>query len=149
MDAFLIINCVRKKISSILLLDKKSTLPYAGNLTPILQPKACEGSSIALRAPRSAEGGDLVNLESTAEPGLTPSSVPKEEIRLKIYSNLKLDRIQILNEHRGKVSGVYCLINLINGHFYIGSSTNIATRMRNYFNKSFLEKKKKKKKKKK
>ncbi len=49
------------------------------------------------------------------------------EIPIKTYSNLKLDRIKILNEHRGKVSGIYCLINLINGHFYIGSSTNIAT----------------------
>lgn len=34
------------------------------------------------------------------------------------------------------------LINLLNGHNYIGSSNNIASRMRNYLNKSFLKNKK-------
>jgi group I intron endonuclease len=39
-------------------------------------------------------------------------------------------------------TGVYCLVNLINGHIYIGSSSNLAIRMRNYLNTNFLKNKK-------
>jgi len=38
--------------------------------------------------------------------------------------------------------GVYCLLNLINGNIYIGSSVNIAIRMSNYSNTAFLKNKK-------
>jgi group I intron endonuclease len=38
-------------------------------------------------------------------------------------------------------SGVYCLINKVNGHSYVGSSINLASRMRNYLNKTFLKSK--------
>lgn len=34
------------------------------------------------------------------------------------------------------------LVNLVNGHDYIGSSANIAGRMRNYLNNAFLKDKK-------
>lgn len=58
----------------------------------------------------------------------------------KVYDNLKKDRINILKEQRDK-SGVYCLINKVNGHTYVGSSMNLASRMRNYLNKAFLKSK--------
>lgn len=35
--------------------------------------------------------------------------------------------------------GVYCLLNMINGNKYIGSSVNISGRMRNYLNTNFLK----------
>jgi group I intron endonuclease len=57
---------------------------------------------------------------------------------LKMYNNLKEDRLNILKEQRDK-SGVYCLINKINGHSYVGSSINLAARMRNYINSNFLK----------
>jgi hypothetical protein len=59
-----------------------------------------------------------------------------EQIKpVKIYNNLKADRLQLIKDQKDKV-GVYCLVNLTNGHLYIGSSTNLASRMRNYFNNS-------------
>ena len=56
---------------------------------------------------------------------------------MKIYQNFTQDRASLIKENNGKV-GVYCLVNLVNGHFYIGSSSNLAVRMRNYLNNSFL-----------
>jgi len=58
---------------------------------------------------------------------------------VKVY-NLKKDRLQIFKEEKEK-SGVYYLINNINGHTYVGSSINLASRMRNYLNNSFLKSK--------
>ena len=58
---------------------------------------------------------------------------------VKIY-NLKKDRVQILKQENEK-SGVYYLINNINGHTYVGSSINLASRMRNYLNNTFLKSK--------
>jgi len=37
------------------------------------------------------------------------------------------------------MSGVYCLVNKINGHYYVGSSINLASRMKNYLNNTFLK----------
>ena len=45
------------------------------------------------------------------------------------------ERLQLIKD---KKNGIYCLVNLINGHTYIGSSTNIQVRMRNYLNNIFL-----------
>lgn len=59
---------------------------------------------------------------------------------VKVYDNFKESRINILKEQRDK-SGVYCLINKVNGHAYVGSSMNLASRMRNYLNKAFLKSK--------
>ena len=59
---------------------------------------------------------------------------------VKVYDSLKEDRINILKEQRNK-SAVYCLINKVNGHTYVGSSINLVSRMRNYFNKAFLKSK--------
>ena len=58
----------------------------------------------------------------------------------KIYDNFKEDRANLLAENSGK-SGVYYLINNVNGHSYVGSSINLASRMRNYLNVSFLKSK--------
>jgi group I intron endonuclease len=57
---------------------------------------------------------------------------------VKVYDSLKDYKVNILKEERDK-SGVYCLINKINGHCYVGSSINLASRMRNYLNKAFLK----------
>nr|QJQ35199.1 GIY-YIG endonuclease [Fusarium ramigenum] len=57
---------------------------------------------------------------------------------LNIYSQFKEDRSSILKEQKDK-SGIYCLINKINGHSYIGSSINLASRMKNYLNNTFLK----------
>jgi group I intron endonuclease len=64
----------------------------------------------------------------------------KDLIPIVTYLNFKEDRIRILKEQKDK-SGVYCLINNINGHSYIGSSINLSSRMRNYLNKTFLKSK--------
>jgi hypothetical protein len=59
---------------------------------------------------------------------------------VKVYDNFKEDRIKIIKQEIGR-SGVYCLINKVNGHSYVGSSINLASRMRNYLNKTFLKSK--------
>ena len=60
-----------------------------------------------------------------------------EQIKpVKVYKNFKEDRKQLIKDQQNKV-GVYCLVNLINGHSYVGSSTNLAVRMRNYLNNVF------------
>jgi len=66
--------------------------------------------------------------------------IPKLPVKhVKIY-NLKNDRIKIFKEEKEK-SGIYYLINNLNGHAYVGSSINLASRMRNYLNNSFLKSK--------
>ena len=59
---------------------------------------------------------------------------------LIVYDNLKEDRVKILKEQKDK-SGVYCLINKVNGHSYVGSSINLTSRMKNYLNNTFLKSK--------
>lgn len=46
-----------------------------------------------------------------------------------------------MKENKNK-PGIYCLVNVSNGHYYIGSSSNLPNRMRNYLNKGFLKNKK-------
>lgn len=57
---------------------------------------------------------------------------------VKFYSNFKEDSLQIKRDQSNK-KGVYCLFNITNGKFYIGSSVNLAIRMSNYLNISFLK----------
>lgn len=65
-----------------------------------------------------------------------------EQIKpIKVYDNFKESRLQLLKDQKDKI-GVYCLVNLINGNIYIGSSINLASRMRNYLNNTFLKSKK-------
>lgn len=59
---------------------------------------------------------------------------------LKKYDNFKEDRIEIIKELKEK-SGIYYLLNNVNGHDYVGSSINLAGRMKNYLNTSFLKSK--------
>jgi group I intron endonuclease len=59
---------------------------------------------------------------------------------IKVYNSLKNDRIKILKNEKDK-SAVYLLYNNINDNYYVGSSVNIASRMRNYLNNSFLKSK--------
>nr|AVD96806.1 GIY-YIG homing endonuclease [Ophiostoma novo-ulmi subsp. novo-ulmi] len=55
-----------------------------------------------------------------------------------IYDNFKEDKSKLLKEQKDK-SGVYCLINKENNHSYVGSSINLASRMKNYLNDTFLK----------
>lgn len=55
---------------------------------------------------------------------------------LHIY-NLKEDRLTLF-KGLNQTSGIYCLINNINSHTYIGSSTNIKRRMSSYLTTSYL-----------
>ena len=62
-----------------------------------------------------------------------------EQIKpIKVYSNFKEDKQQLKKDQKDK-TGVYCLVNLINGHIYIGSSVNLAVRMSNYLNTTYLK----------
>ena len=65
-----------------------------------------------------------------------------EQIKpIKVYNNFKEDRQQ-LKKHQTDKTGVYCLVNKINGNIYIGSSVNLALRMMNYLNTTFLKNRK-------
>jgi len=57
---------------------------------------------------------------------------------MKVYDNLKKDRSDIIKNEGGK-SAVYMLYNNINGHYYVGSTINVASRMKNYLNVPFLK----------
>ena len=60
---------------------------------------------------------------------------------IKIYSNFKEDRQDIKKDQKDK-TGVYCLVNLVNGNIYIGSSVNLPVRMNNYLNNTYLKNRK-------
>jgi hypothetical protein len=65
-----------------------------------------------------------------------------EEIKpIKVYSNFKENKEQIKKDQKNK-TGVYCLVNIINGHIYIGSSINLALRMNSYLNTTYLKNRK-------
>lgn len=72
------------------------------------------------------------------------SNSPKKEnitasiYPINIYENFKQDKSTILKQQKDK-TGVYCLVNNVNGHCYIGSSINISSRMKNYLNNTFLK----------
>ena len=59
---------------------------------------------------------------------------------IKVYNKFKEDIEHLIIDQKEK-TGVYCLVNLINGNIYIGSYTNIA--MINYFKTTYLKKQKK------
>lgn len=59
---------------------------------------------------------------------------------VKVYHNLK-EKISLLFKENKNKPGIYCIVNISYGHNYIGSSINLANRMRNYLNISFLNKK--------
>jgi len=81
----------------------------------------------------------LVRYYSNSSPNSNYNNDLKKKLKpIKTYSSLKEDKINILIEQKNK-SGVYCLINKVNGHTYIGSSINLASRMKNYLNNTFLK----------
>lgn len=49
-----------------------------------------------------------------------------------IYNELNLEKPSVLTENKGK-SGVYFWTNKVNGKMYIGSSVDLAKRLKNYF----------------
>ena len=57
---------------------------------------------------------------------------------IKVYNKFKNDRLNIFKDNKKK-SGIYLLINLKNGHSYVGSSINLLLRMRSYLNNSYLK----------
>lgn len=57
---------------------------------------------------------------------------------VKVYDNLKKSRPIIVKAELNR-SAVYMLYNNLNGHYYIGSTINIASRMKNYLNPGFLK----------
>ena len=60
---------------------------------------------------------------------------------INVYNNFKETRHLILKQEKDK-SGIYCLVNNVNIHVYIGSSIHLANRMKNYLNTAFLKSKK-------
>jgi hypothetical protein len=60
---------------------------------------------------------------------------------VKVYNNFKEYRLKLIKDNQKK-AGIYYLINLKNGHSYIGCSNNLSGRMRNYLNNAFLNNKK-------
>jgi group I intron endonuclease len=73
------------------------------------------------------------NYSSRKSVAASPAVVP-----VKIYSNVDLQKYQILKENKGK-AGVYRWVNLLNKKSYIGSSVNLSSRLKNYFNIYYLE----------
>ena len=58
---------------------------------------------------------------------------------VKVYPNFYEDRAIIRKEHQGKISGIYLFFNLEDvTKCYVGQSSNIAGRLNNYLNNSFL-----------
>ena len=65
-----------------------------------------------------------------------------EQIKpIKTYDNFKERSLLLKKDLRNK-SGVYCLVNLIHGKYYIGSSINLSARMGNYLNTAYLKNRK-------
>ena len=65
------------------------------------------------------------------------TKIVKQVKPIKVYSKFKEGRQQLKKKIKKDKTGVYCLVNLINGHIYIGSSVNLAVRMINYLNTSY------------
>jgi group I intron endonuclease len=88
-------------------------------------------------------GWDYFNLDySLLEYSTCFLTILVEQIKpIKVYNNFKESKQQIEKDQKDK-TGVYCLVNLINGQFYIGSSVNLALRMSNYLNTTYLKNRK-------
>jgi len=71
------------------------------------------------------------------------SGIVKQIKPIKVYDNFKNSKLDLIKDQKDK-AGVYCLVNLINGNLYVGSSVNLTVRMKNYLNTTFLKNKKNK-----
>jgi group I intron endonuclease len=58
-----------------------------------------------------------------------------------IYSNADTNRSQILLDNKGR-AGIYQWTHLLTGRIYIGSSSNLALRLKDYYSKTYIEKNK-------
>ena len=66
----------------------------------------------------------VLNTSAAAQPHTGFLSTSVEDIKpIKVYSNFKKDKLNIKKDQKDK-TGVYCLVNLVNGNIYIvrGSS---------------------------
>ena len=75
----------------------------------------------------------LIDLEEI----LSVSTLLSSTVPIKIYLNADLDKQRIILENKDK-PGVYQFINLLTGESYVGSSTNLNRRLRQYYNYSFI-----------
>ena len=57
---------------------------------------------------------------------------------VKLYENVDKDKLLIVRDNKAK-AGVYRFLNLVNGKSYVGSSSNLARRFRDYLNINYLE----------
>lgn len=57
---------------------------------------------------------------------------------VKLYENVDKDKLLIVRDNKAK-AGVYRILNLVNGKSYVGSSSNIARRFREYLSINYLE----------
>jgi group I intron endonuclease len=55
----------------------------------------------------------------------------------KMYDNSEINKLSILHENKNK-AGVYQWTHKESGKFYIGSAVDISKRLKNYYNKSYL-----------
>jgi group I intron endonuclease len=95
---------------------------------------------------KASEGEGLISLknnENNTNVSTFLSSAIEKMKPINYYSNFKEELPQIKKDQSNQ-TGVYCLLNLINGNIYIGSSVNIANRMKNYSNTAYLKQKKNK-----
>lgn len=58
-------------------------------------------------------------------------------VPIKIYSNADLNKNLIILENKDK-AGIYQFTNLLTGESYIGSSTNLSIRFRQYYNYNYI-----------
>lgn len=70
----------------------------------------------------------------------TFTTMEKVNIIVK-YANAEKFQIQILKENKKK-AGIYLWTNNINGNQYVGSGVKLERRLREYFNKNYLERNK-------
>ena len=100
-------------------------------------PRRNYSSTLPLRSKASSFSFICCKTNYSTNSSVSDAPQPQPE---KIYKNADLDKAQIIQENKGK-SGVYRWVNLVNGKSYIGSSVNLALRLRNYFNFSFISNK--------
>jgi group I intron endonuclease len=67
----------------------------------------------------------------------TGEGKPNPIIPIIIYDNADIQKLQVLEENKGK-SGVYRWVNKVNGNSYVGSSVNLGKRFINYYNYSYI-----------
>lgn len=82
---------------------------------------------LALVSPEFIEPSNIILLFSNTVP-------------IKIYLNADLNKERIILENKDK-AGVYQFINLLTGESYVGSSTNLSRRLRQYYSYSHISSK--------